>query len=131
MRKDIEIPQVKDVYVAAILEFNEDFKTHDWNVYLINDGSEAIETVLIVAQGYDELDMTSPMRKSIKIVPAKGYAKIEFIDESVFKLDNFFSITYFIDERMYDKRYELPRHSIVADNAVDLPVLFKKGILAR
>ena len=131
MRKDIEIPKVKDVYVAAVLEFNEDFKTHDWNVYLINDGSEAIETVLIVAQGYDELDMTSPMRKSIKIVPAKGYAKIEFIDESVFKLDNFFSITYFIGEKMYDKRYELPRHSIVADNAVDLPVLFKKGILAR
>lgn len=131
MRKDIEIPKVKDVHVAAVLEFNEDFKTHDWNVYLINDGSEAIETVLIVAQGYDELDMTSPMRKSIKIVPAKGYAKIEFIDESVFKLDNFFSITYFIDDTMYDKRYELPRHSIVADNAVDLPVLFKKGILAR
>jgi len=131
MRKDIEIPKVKDVYVAAVLEFNEDFKTHDWNVYLINDGSEAIETVLIVAQGYDEFDMTSPMRKTIKIVPAKGYAKIEFIEESVFKLDNFFSITYFIDEKMYDKRYELPRHSIVADNAIDLPVLFKKGIMAR
>jgi hypothetical protein len=131
MRKDIEIPIVKDVYVAAVLEFNADFKTHDWNVYLINDSHEAIETVLIVAQGYDELDMTSPMRKTIKIVPAKGYAKIEFIDESVFKLDNFFSITYFIDDKMYDKRYELPRHSIVADNAVDLPVLFKKGILAR
>ena len=131
MRKDIEIPEVKDVYVAAVLEFNEDFKTHDWNVYLINNGSEAIETVLIVAQGYDEFDMTSPMRKTIKIVPAKGYAKIEFIDESVFKLDNFFNITYFIDKKMYDKRFELPRHSIVADNAVDLPVLFTKGILAR
>lgn len=131
MRKDIHIPDVKDVYVAAVLEFNEDFKTHDWNIYLINDGSEAIETVLIVSQGYDEVDMTAPMRKSIKIVPAKGYAKIEFIDESVFKLDNFFNITYFIDKKMYDKRFELPRHSIVADNAVDLPVLFTKGILAR
>ena len=79
MRKDIEIPKVKDVYVAAVLEFNEDFKTHDWNIYLINDGIEAIETVLIVAQGYDELDMTSPMRKTIKIVPPKGYAKIELL----------------------------------------------------
>ena len=131
MRKDIHIPDVKDVYVAAVLEFNEDFKTHDWNIYLINDGSEAIETVLIVSQGYDEVDMTAPMRKSIKIVPAKGYAKIEFFDESVFELDNFFNITYFIDKKMYDKRFELPRHSIVADNAVDLPVLFTKGILAR
>ena len=130
MRKDIEIPKVKDVYVAAVFEFNEDYNTHDWNIYLINDGSTAIETVLIVSQGYDEKDMTSPMRKTIKVVPAKGYAKIEYIDETVFRLDNFFSVTYFIDDKMYDKRYELPRNSILADNAVELPVMDKKGVLA-
>ena len=131
MRKDIEIPEVKEVYVAAVLDFNQDFKTHDWNIYLINNGLEAIETVLIVAQGYDELDMTSPMRKSIEIVPAKGFAKIEFIDESVFKLDNFFTITYFIGKKMFDKRYELPRNTIIEDNAIDLPVLSKRGVLAK
>jgi hypothetical protein len=131
MRKDIDIPKVKDVYVAAVLEFNKDFKTHDWNIYLINDGLKAIETVLIVAQGYDEVDMTSPMRKSIEIIPAKGFAKIEFIDESVFKLDNFFTITYFEGEKMFDKRYELPRNTIMEDNAVDLPVLSKRGVLAK
>ena len=130
MRKDIEIPKVKDVYVAAVFEFNEDYNTHDWNIYLINDGSTVIETVLIVSQGYDEKDMTSPMRKTIKVVPAKGYAKIEYIDETVFRLDNFFSVTYFIDDKMYDKRYELPRNSILADNAVELPVMDKKGVLA-
>lgn len=131
MRKDIKIPEVKDVHVAAVFEFNEDYKTHDWNIYLINDGNIPIETVLIVSQGYDEKDMTSPMRKTIKVIPAKGYAKIEFIDESVFKLDNFFSVTYFIGDTMYDKRYELPRNSIVEDNAVALPVMTDKGVLAR
>ncbi len=131
MRKDIEIPEVKNVFVAAVFEFNEDYNTHDWNIYLINDGSTAIETVLIVSQGYDEKDMTSPMRKTINVVPAKGYAKIEFIDESIFKLDNFFSVTYFIGDKMYDKRYELPRNSIVEDNAVMLPVMTNKGVLAR
>ncbi len=130
MRKDIEIPQVKDIYVAAVFEYNEDYNTHDWNIYLINDGDSPIETVLIVSQGYDEKDMTSPMRKTIKIVPAKGYAKIEFIEESVFKLDNFFSVTYFLEDKMYDKRYELPRNSIVEDNAVKLPVMDNKGVLA-
>ena len=130
MRKDIEIPQVKDIYVAAVFEFNEDYSTNDWNIYLINDGDAPIETVLIVSQGYDEKDMTSPMRKTIKVVPAKGYAKIEYIDETVFRLDNFFSVTYFIDDKMYDKRYELPRNSILADNAVELPVMDKKGVLA-
>ena len=131
MRKDIDIPEVKNVYVAAVLEFNEDYNTYDWNVYLINDGSLPIETVLIVAQGYDEKDMTSPFRKTITIVPAKGFAKIEFIEERVFKLDNFFTTTYFIGNTMYDKRFELPRHSIKEDNAVQLPVMDKKGVLAR
>ena len=130
MRKDIEIPQVKDIYVAAVFEYNEDYNTHDWNIYLINDGDSPIETVLIVSQGYDEKDMTSPMRKTIKLVPAKGYAKIEFIEESVFKLDNFFSVTYFLEDKMYDKRFELPRNSIVEDNAVKLPVIDNKGVLA-
>ena len=120
-----------DVYVAAVYEYNEDYNTHDWNIYLINDGNQPIETVLVVAQGYDEKDMTAPMRKTIQVVPAKGYAKLEYIDESVFKLDNFFTITYFLDQRMYDKRFELPRFSITEDNTVMLPVLDKKGVLAR
>lgn len=130
MKKDIEIPQVKDIYVAAVLEYNEDYNIHDWNIYLINDGDAPIETVLIVSQGYDEKDMTSPMRKTIKIVPAKDYAKIEYIDESVFKLDNFFTITYFLEDKMYDKRFELLRNSIIKDNAVALPVMDKNGVLA-
>jgi len=131
MKKDINIPEVKDVYVAAVFEFNEAYKTHDWNIYLINDGASPIETVLVVAQGYDDKDMTAPMRKTIAVVPAKGFAKLEYIDESVFKLDNFFTITYFLENKMYDKRFELPRFSIAEDNAVLLPVLGKKGVLAR
>ncbi|RDK88645.1 hypothetical protein [Marinirhabdus gelatinilytica] len=131
MKRDIEIPVVKDVYVAAVYEFNEEYNTHDWNIYLINNGNAPIDTVLVVMQGYDEKDMTAPMRKSIAVVPAKGFAKLEYIDESVFKLDNFFTITYFLDNKMYDKRFELPRFSITRDNAVDLPVLGEKGVLAR
>lgn len=131
MKKDIEIPEVKEVFVAAVYEFNETYNTNDWNVYVINNGTSPIETVLVVAQGYDEKDMTAPMRKTIAMVPAKGYAKIEYIDESVFKLDNFFTITFFKNGKMYDKRYELPRHSILEDNIVTLPVMTTKGVLAR
>jgi len=131
MRKDIDIPEVKEVYVAAVFEFNEEYNSHDWNIYLINNGTLPIETVLIVSQGYDENDMTAPMRKNIAVVPSKGFAKIEFIDESVFKLDNFFTITYFQEGNMFDKRFELPRNSIVEDNQTELPVMTKKGVLAR
>ena len=81
--------------------------------------------------GHDEKQMTSPMRKTITIIPAKGFAKIEYIDESVFKLDNFFTVTFFRNNKMYDKRFELPRNSIVEDNVVDLPTMPNKGVLAR
>lgn len=131
MRKDIEIPEVKDVYVAAVLEYKNDFKSEDWYVYLINDGELPLETVLIVSQGYDEKDITSIMRHSVKCIPAKGYARIEFLEQSVLRLNNFFTITYFIQDRLYDKRFELPSKSVKRDNSVALPVMGRKGVLAR
>ncbi len=131
MRKDIEIPEVKDVYVAAVKELHEDYNTLDWNAYIINDGPEPLEMVLLTVQGYNETQMTTHMRHSIKILPAKGFAKIEFMEESVFKLDNFFSVTYFLNNKMYEKRFEFPAHSIMDDNAVALPVMDKDGVLAR
>ncbi len=130
MKKDIEIPEVKDVYVAAVYELNEDYNTYDWNIYIINDNKAPIETVLIIAQGYSEKKMTSPMRKTVQMIPARGFAKIEYIDESVFGVDNFFTITYFLENKMYDKRFEIPRNAIDQDSTVTLPVMPNKGILA-
>ncbi|MBL4663181.1 MAG: hypothetical protein JKY22_06430 [Flavobacteriaceae bacterium] len=131
MRKDIKIPLVKDVYVAAVREFNKDFRTNDWNVYLINDGGTPLETVLIVSEGRDDKDITPRMRHSLKLLPAKSYAKIEFLEDSVLKLNNYFSITYFMEETLYDKQFELPANSVMEDNLVVLPVMQNKGVLAR
>lgn len=131
MRKDIIIPEVKDVYVAAVHEFNEKYNTTDWNIYIINNGTEPLEMVLIIAQGYDDKDMTTHMRHKIELLPAKGFAKIEYINESVFKLNNFFSVTYFLNNKMYEKRWEFPSNSIQEVNAVSLAVMNKNGVLAR
>ncbi len=131
MRKDIDIPVVKDVYIAAVLEFNQDFNTNDWNAYIINDGTRPLESVLIVSQGFDDKDLTAPMRHSLALLPAKAYAKIEFLEDSVLRLNNFFTITYFIGNKLYDKRFELPAHSVIEDNSVELPVMDKQGVLAR
>ena len=51
MKKDIEIPKVKNVYIAIAKEWNEDFSSTDWNVYLINDSKEAMESVMIMSRG--------------------------------------------------------------------------------
>jgi len=131
MRKDIETPEVKDVYVAAIKELNTDFNTEDWNAYIINNGSTPLEMVLIVSHGYDAHRKTSQFRHSLQLLPAHGYAKIEFMEDSVLTLTNSFAITYFLDNKMYEKRWEFPANSIREDNAVTLPVMHKKGILAQ
>jgi len=131
LRKDIQIPEVKDIYVAAVLDYNEDFRTYDWNAYIINDGKQIIETVLIVTQGYDDKDMTAPMRHMIKVVPAKGFARIEFLEQSVLRLNNFFNITYFQEDKMFERRFEFPSNSVIIENAVNLPVINKDGVLAR
>ena len=130
MKKDIDIPKVKDVYVAAVFELNEDYNTHDWNIYIINANKTPIETVLVIAQGYTENKMTAAMRKTVGIIPTKGFAKIEYIDQSVFGLDNFFTITYFLENKMYDKRFEFPRNTIREDEMATIPVMPQKGILA-
>ena len=54
MKKDIEIPEVNDVYVAVVNEYNKIYKTYDWNAYIINDKDVALEMVLIVSRGYDK-----------------------------------------------------------------------------
>ncbi|KKL21970.1 hypothetical protein LCGC14_2440110, partial [marine sediment metagenome] len=45
MKKDIEIPVAKDVYVAIIHEWNDEFLSKDWNAYVINARNTAIEMV--------------------------------------------------------------------------------------
>ncbi|MEZ4794804.1 MAG: hypothetical protein R2773_04905 [Flavobacteriaceae bacterium] len=131
MKKDIYIPEVKDVYVATVREFNTDFQSHDWNVYLINDGQVPLETVLIRSEGRKGEQMTAEFRHSLPLLPPQSYAKVEFLEDSVLKLNNYFTVTYFLGETLYDKRFEFPADCILEDNAVDLPVMPTQGVLAR
>lgn len=131
MKKDIQIPEVKDVFVAAVLQKNEDFQTMDWNVFLINNRKEPIETVLITSRGYDDKDTTSSMRHSLKILPAKSFAKIEFLEDSVLKLNNEFSVSFFAEGKMFHKNFIFGKNSIKKNALTDIPVISEKGVLSE
>lgn len=131
MKKDIKIPEVKDVVVAAVHEKNEEFQTMDWNVYLINSGEKALETVLIVSRGYDAETTTSTMRHSIKELPPKSYAKVEFLEDSVLKLNNEFSVSFFSEGLMFHKKYIFKKNSINEEVLQELPVMPKEGVLLK
>ncbi|MFD2824942.1 hypothetical protein ACFSYG_00535 [Leeuwenhoekiella polynyae] len=130
MRKDINIPEVKDVYVAAVKEFNEAHRTYDWNAYIINDSEQPLELVLIVSNGYNEKKTTSQMRHKLQILPAKSFAKIEFIEDSVLELTNEFAVTYFLDGKMFEKKFIFPGGSIKDKNKGPVPSMLKEGVLA-
>lgn len=68
MKKDIEIPIAKEVFVAIVHEWNDDFLSKDWNAYVINNSNRAIDMVLIVSKGFDNDKKTSTMRHGIGLV---------------------------------------------------------------
>ncbi|MEP5255849.1 hypothetical protein [Winogradskyella rapida] len=131
MKKDIEIPEVKDVHVAVVQEKHLEYKTLDWNAYIINNSDEDLETVLIVARGYSDTKITPVMRHTIAKLPGRSYAKIEFLQEKVLALNNEFKITYFIGNQMFDKSY-LFRKNTINENALQtVPLMQLKGILVK
>jgi hypothetical protein len=46
--KDIIIPEVENVFVAAVQEWSDDFMEKVWYAYLVND-SDFIESVMVVS----------------------------------------------------------------------------------
>ncbi len=130
MRKDIEIPEVKDVYVAAVYEQHPEYKTMDWNAYIINDKNVPLEMILIVTSGSNEKKITPAMRHSIKVLPAKYFAKIEFLQEKLLSLDNKFAVTFFADGKMYERTFTLPKDTAKESALKKIPIMNNKGILA-
>lgn len=131
MKKDIEIPEVEGIYVVAVREKNEEFQSLDWNAYLVNDKDTAIDTVLIVSKGYDGKEVTSTMRHSLQELPSKSFAKVEFLQDDVLKLNNEFSISFFSEGKMYHKKYIFRKNTINEKALQEIPVMGKKGVLLK
>ena len=131
MKKDIKIPIVKDVYVAIVQEYNDIYKTKDWNAYIINSKVVALETVLIVSKGYSQEKATTTMRHKLDKLPAKSYAKIELVHEDVFMLNNEFRVTFFENNQLLDKTYLFEQNSINTGALQPIPLMNKEGVLAK
>jgi hypothetical protein len=131
VKKDIEIPVVKDVYVAIAHEWNKEFLSKDWNAYIINGGSIPIEMALIVSKGFDGERKTSLMRHAIAVVPANSFEKIEVVQEDVLALNNEFFVTYYIGNTLYEKRFLFEKGSVSKAALIPVPVLGQDGVMAK
>lgn len=131
MKKDIIIPKIENVYVAVINEYNDIYKTNDWNAYIINDKISDLEMVLIVTTGFTNEKITSTMRHKLEKLPAKSYAKIELMQEDVLQLNNEFKVTFFENNKLFDKTYLFRKNTINLKALQSIPLMDKKGVLVK
>ena len=131
MKKDIEIPKVEGVYVAIVNQFNDIYKTNDWNAYIINDNDEDLEMILIVSGGYTEDKITSTMRHKLERLPKKSYAKIEWLQDEALALNNEFKVTFFKDNKIYDKTYTFRKNTVNLKALRPIPLMDVKGVLVK
>ncbi|UII33815.1 hypothetical protein LVD17_08290 [Fulvivirga ulvae] len=132
MRKDIKVPEVKNVTLAVTREVNKLNET-EWNVHLINRNDHDIENTLVASTGYGELNgehqKTSTLRHFLETVPAKGTALIEPINSEIFHLNNEFWVSYYIEGKIYDKKFIFLPDTIKEENLIYIKELKMKGVL--
>jgi len=131
MKKDIQIPVVENVYIAIVNEYNDIYKTQDWNAYIINDKAVDLDMVLIVTSGFSEDKMTSIFRKKLDKLPKKSYAKIELMQEDLFALNNQFKVTFFEGNTMFDKTYTFRKNTINLKALQPIPLMEARGVLVN
>ena len=131
MKKDIQIPEVTGVEMAMVYEYNDIYKTDDWNVYLMNNKSMPLEMLVIVSQGFSETKTTSLLRKKLAVLPANSFAKIEYIQPELFKLNNRFQVTFFEGNTLYEKTFLFKENTVKEDALRSIPEIKKRGVLAE
>ena len=129
MKKDIHIPEVKDVYIAVVHDYNDDYKVYDWNAYIINDKAVDLEMVIIVTKGYSEAKKTATFRKKIELLPAKSFAKIELLLDDVLAINNRFDVSFFENNTVFEKSFEFRKNTINENALQNIPLMNVKGVL--
>jgi hypothetical protein len=131
MKKNIQIPEVSGLEMAVVKEYNPDFRSDDWNVYIINNKPIDLEMVLIVSKGFNDKDATSTMRHKIEKLPANSFAKVELIQPELFKLNNVFKVCFFTDNQLFDKTFIFTKNTIKEGALRIISDLDKKGIVVK
>jgi hypothetical protein len=131
MRKDIHIPEVKDVYLAVVREKHLEYQTLDWNAYIINNSDRALDTVLIVSRGFSPDKTTPVFRHQIPTLPARSFAKIEYLQEPLLALTNEFKVSFFAEHKMFEKTYRFQKNSINKGALQHIPLMNLKGVLRK
>ncbi|MBL0053521.1 MAG: hypothetical protein IPP29_19530 [Bacteroidetes bacterium] len=134
MLKDIKIEEVENIAIAAVPIVNENLYT-EWQVHLINLKNTPITGVIVSSQGYGNRNgeevKTSQLRHLIDTVEPQSHILIEPMIDDVVTLNNEYWVSFYVGEKIYDKKYLFVQESIRPEFLTQVPVINKKGIMIR
>jgi len=127
VKKDIDFTPVKNVHVVVGKD------KEGWKVYLINRSENELENVMITSSGFgenqNEKQKTSMLRHMFPKIAAGDYAYVEPIQEDVFHLNNQYWVSYFINGKVFDKKFIFVPDSIIDENLIHIEEIQMQGIL--
>ncbi len=133
MKKDIEHLEVEDLAMAIVLE--EENGQNVWNVFLINLHIVPIKNIIVTSRGYGELNgeikKTSTLRHFFEELPELEFTRVEPIMENTFGLTNEFWVSFYINDKIYDKQYIFLPETINLKNVTKIPILNAEGVMIR
>ena len=136
MKEGILGPKVENVAIAVVKEECEKGES-GYNVYLLNFRGDITEGILVTSRGHGvdavsgEAIKTSTLRHCIELMLPNEGARLEPIMEDVFGLTNEYLLSFWINEKMYDKKYIFVPGTIADENMVEIPLLGKIGVLIK
>ncbi len=134
MKKDIDFLEVNDIGIAIVLE-SETAENRNWKAYLLNLKSETISNILVSTKGNGLLNgeevKTAIFRHSLGSLAPQSYVPIEIIDESLFTIHNEFWLSFYIGDRVFDKKITFLPDTISTANLDLIPLLMLPGIIIR
>jgi len=132
MLKDIIEPDFDGVGIAVVRETNE-LNEWIWNVYLINFNNETLTGVLVSSKGYGTIDgekrESSTLRHFLDTIEPLSYLKIEPIIEDVFVLNNEYWLSFYLNGKIYDRKFVFKENTIVKDRLQPINIIDKNGML--
>ena len=131
MLKDIKKEEVKDIGIAVVKESDTE---NDWKVYLVNLSDHRLENVIINSTGFgvdgEDLSIhTATFRHYMESVKPRCAIPFETIMEEIFHLSNRFWLSYYIDKKIHDRKYEFVPGSISKEFFVSVPFTGKQGVM--
>lgn len=130
MKKDIQQVVVEMVSVVAIPP-NQPTEDSLWNIYLTNEGNEAMENVIVASKGYGMVDgrdkTTTVLRYFFQRIEPGARVLVEPMQPALFAIYNEYWVSFNLGEDMLDRRYIFPASSISLEALQGVEI----GILAQ